>query len=66
MSCATCFAKSETSRIEHYVEKFKNVKNQVLTLSAAQCVAVGALSLLWVLYDYGGTLPDMGYMVRFV
>lgn len=51
-------------RIEHYVEKFKDVPNKVLTLSAAQCVAVGTMSLLWVLYDYGGTLPTFEYMVR--
>ena len=51
-------------RIEHYVEKFKDVDNRVLTLSAAQCVAVGALSLLWVLYDFHGTIPNMGYLIE--
>jgi drug/metabolite transporter (DMT)-like permease len=51
-------------RIEHYVEKFKDVPNKILTLSAAQCVAVGTMSLLWVLHDYGGTLPNFEYMVR--
>lgn len=51
-------------RIEHYVEKFKEEKNQILTLSAAQCLAVGSISLLWVLYDFHGTIPDMHYMVR--
>jgi drug/metabolite transporter (DMT)-like permease len=51
-------------RIEHYVEKFKDVDNQVLTLSAAQCVAVGLMSLLWVLYDFGGTIPNMGYLLE--
>mmetsp|Transcript_28204 Transcript_28204/g.43398 ORF Transcript_28204/g.43398 Transcript_28204/m.43398 type:complete len:450 (-) Transcript_28204:197-1546(-) len=50
-------------RIEHYVEKFKDVPNRVLTISAAQCVAVGLLSLFWVLYDYHGALPDFGYML---
>jgi drug/metabolite transporter (DMT)-like permease len=52
-------------RIEHYVEKFKEEKNQVLTLSAAQCLSVGVISLAWVLYDFHGTIPDMHYMVRF-
>jgi drug/metabolite transporter (DMT)-like permease len=51
-------------RIEHYMEKFKDVPNKVLTLSAAQCVAAGTMSLLWVLYDYEGTLPNFEYMVR--
>lgn len=51
-------------RIEHYVEKFKDVENRVLTLSAAQCVAVGFLSLLWVLYDFHGTIPNMGYLIE--
>lgn len=51
-------------RIEHYVEKFKDVDNQVMTLSAAQCVSVGLLSLLWVLYDFHGVVPDMSYMVE--
>merc|ERR1712232_235479 len=39
-------------RIEHYVEKFRDVDNRILTLSAAQCVMVGFISLLWVLYDF--------------
>jgi hypothetical protein len=52
-------------RIEHYVEKFKEEKNQILTLSAAQCLSVGMISLMWVLYDFHGTIPDMHYMVRF-
>ena len=51
-------------RIEHFVEKFKDVENRVLTLSAAQCVAVGFLSLLWVLYDFHGTIPNMGYLIE--
>lgn len=52
-------------RIEHYVEKFQEEKNQILTLSAAQCLSVGMISLMWVLYDFHGTIPDMHYMVRF-
>eukprot|EP00542_Grammatophora_oceanica_P013912 CAMPEP_0194030630 /NCGR_PEP_ID=MMETSP0009_2-20130614/4038_1 /TAXON_ID=210454 /ORGANISM="Grammatophora oceanica, Strain CCMP 410" /LENGTH=477 /DNA_ID=CAMNT_0038670605 /DNA_START=168 /DNA_END=1601 /DNA_ORIENTATION=- len=52
-------------RIEHYVEKFKDVKNRVLTISASECIAVGLCSLAWVLYDYHGTLPDFGYMVEY-
>jgi drug/metabolite transporter (DMT)-like permease len=52
-------------RIEHYVDKFKDEKNRVLTLSAAQCVTVGVVSLFWVLYDFHGTIPNMEYMVRF-
>jgi hypothetical protein len=51
-------------RVEHYVEKFKDEKNQVITLSAAQCVTVGVMSLLWVLYDYHGVIPNMEYLVR--
>lgn len=51
-------------RIEHYVEKFKEEENSVLTLSAAQCVSVGIMSLLWVLYDYHWTLPNMEYMIE--
>lgn len=51
-------------RIEHYVEKFKEVDNRVLTISAAQCVSVGFLSLLWVLYDYHGIIPNMEYMIE--
>lgn len=51
-------------RIEHYVEKFKDVENRVLTISAAQCVAVGFLSLLWVLYDFHGTIPNMEYLIE--
>lgn len=50
-------------RIEHYVEKFKDVKNRVITIAAAECVMVGLLSLAWVLYDFHGVIPNMGYMV---
>ena len=50
-------------KIEQYVEKFKDVHNRVLTISSAQCVAVGLLSLLWVLFDFHGHVPDMTYMV---
>jgi drug/metabolite transporter (DMT)-like permease len=53
-------------RIEHYVEKFQEEKNQILTLSAAQCVTVGILSLLWVLHDFHGVIPNMEYMVSLV
>jgi len=51
-------------RIEHYVEKFKDVENRILTISAAQCVSVGFLSLLWVLYDFHGVIPNMQYMIE--
>lgn len=52
-------------KIEQYVEKFKDVKNQVLTISAAQCVAVGLLSFIWVLFDYRGHIPNFGYLVSY-
>jgi hypothetical protein len=51
-------------RIEHYVEKFKDVENRIITITAAECVLVGFFSLFWVLYDFHGTLPNFGYMVR--
>lgn len=51
-------------RIEHYVEKFKDTKNRVMTIAAAECIAVGLLSLLWVLYDYHGMLPNFEYMIE--
>lgn len=50
-------------RIEHYVEKFSDVKNRVVTIAAAECVMVGLLSLFWVLYDFHGTIPNMEYMM---
>lgn len=52
------------TRIEHYQEEFKDVPNRVLTIAAAQCVAVGAISLLWVLYDFNGSIPNFGYMLE--
>ena len=52
------------TRIEATQEKFKDVPNRVLTIAAAQCVSVGLLSLLWVLYDYDGILPDFGYLIE--
>jgi drug/metabolite transporter (DMT)-like permease len=51
-------------RIEHYVEKFEDVENRILTIAAAECVIVGVVSLFWVLYDFHGIIPDFGYMVR--
>jgi drug/metabolite transporter (DMT)-like permease len=52
-------------RIEHYVEKFKDIPNRIITISAAQCVAVGLLAFFWVMYDFQGHVPDFGYMVSF-
>jgi len=51
-------------RIEHYVEKYEDEENSILTLAAAECVAVGLCSLLWVLYDFRGHIPDMSYMIE--
>jgi len=51
-------------KIEEYVEKFKDVKNKVLTISSAQCVAVGILSLFWVLFDFHGHIPNFTYMLE--
>lgn len=51
-------------RIEHYQEKFKDVPNRVLTIAAAQCVAVGLVSYLWLMYDFHGVFPDFGYMME--
>eukprot|EP00547_Thalassionema_nitzschioides_P007761 CAMPEP_0194222264 /NCGR_PEP_ID=MMETSP0156-20130528/32507_1 /TAXON_ID=33649 /ORGANISM="Thalassionema nitzschioides, Strain L26-B" /LENGTH=418 /DNA_ID=CAMNT_0038952979 /DNA_START=133 /DNA_END=1389 /DNA_ORIENTATION=- len=51
-------------RIEHYVEKFEHVPNRVLTITAAECMAVGLFSFLWVLYDFNGVLPDFSYMIE--
>jgi drug/metabolite transporter (DMT)-like permease len=52
------------TRIEYYQKKFEDVPNRVLTIAAAQCVAVGFLSFLWVLYDYGGSLPNFEYLLE--
>ena len=52
-------------RIEHYVEKFKDTEDRVLTISAAQCLAVGLLSLGWVLIDFNGHIPNMEYMLDY-
>lgn len=51
-------------RIEYYQEKFKSVPNRVLTIAAAQCVAVGLLALFWVLYDYHWSFPNFAYMIE--
>lgn len=52
------------TRIEATQEKFKQVPDRVLTIAAAQCVSVGILSFLWVLYDYHGVVPYFGYMIE--
>uniref|UniRef100_A0A7S1FNZ9 EamA domain-containing protein n=1 Tax=Corethron hystrix TaxID=216773 RepID=A0A7S1FNZ9_9STRA len=52
-------------RIEHYLEKYEHVENRVLTIAAAECVSVGICSLLWVLFDFGGHIPNMAYMVSY-
>ena len=51
-------------RIEQYQEELKDVPNRILTIAAAQCVAVGIMALIWVLYDFHGTLPNFGYMIE--
>jgi drug/metabolite transporter (DMT)-like permease len=50
-------------RVEHYVEKYKEVPNRVLTISCAMCVAVCFLSFLWVLFEAQG-FPDLTYMLE--
>lgn len=52
------------TRIEATQEKFKEVPDRVLTIAAAQCVSVAILSLLWVLHDFDGAIPDFGYMME--
>jgi drug/metabolite transporter (DMT)-like permease len=52
------------TRIEHHQSRLKHVPNRVLTIAAAQCVTVGLLSTLWVLYDYDFTFPNFGYLVE--
>lgn len=52
------------TRIEHYQEELKDAPNRILTIAAAQCVAVGLLSFLWVLYDFNGVIPNMEYMIE--
>ena len=51
-------------RIEQYQEQLKDVPNRILTIAAAQCVAVGIMALIWVLYDFHGTLPNFSYMIE--
>ena len=51
-------------RIEHYQEKFKDVPNRVLTIAAAQCVAVGLTSMIWVLSDYNWSFPNFEYLIE--
>ncbi|KAL3937411.1 MAG: hypothetical protein SGBAC_007481 [Bacillariaceae sp.] len=51
-------------RVEHYMERFKDVPNRVLTLTAAQCVTVCFLTFIWILVDCGGKVPDMSYMLE--
>lgn len=53
-------------RIEHYVEQFKDVPNRIITISAAQCVAVGLLAFIWVMFDFQGQIPNFGYMVSYL
>jgi len=52
------------TRIEYYQQKFKDVPGHTMANAAAQCVTVGILSLLWMLYDYHWSFPNMGYMIE--
>eukprot|EP00980_Cylindrotheca_fusiformis_P028606 scaffold22620_cov131-Cylindrotheca_fusiformis.AAC.1 len=51
-------------RVEHYMEKFSDIPNPILTLTAAQCVTVCGLTFLWILVDCNGQVPDMTYMLE--
>jgi len=50
-------------RIEQAMSRFSHVKGSALTLAMAQCIAVGGLSLAWLLYDFHG-IPNMGYLLE--
>jgi len=51
-------------RFDYYLEKYSHMPNRVLTITAAQCVSVCVLTFLWVLYNNGGAVPDLSYMVE--
>jgi drug/metabolite transporter (DMT)-like permease len=51
-------------RIEYYMEKFSDVPNRVLTLTASQCVTVCGLTFVWMLVDCHGQIPDLSYMME--
>lgn len=51
-------------RVEYFMEKFSDVPNRVLTLTASQCVTVCALTFVWMLVDCHGQIPDMSYMME--
>ena len=51
-------------RVEHYMEKFQDVPNRVLTVTAAQCITVCFLTFVWVLVDNKGKVPDMSYLLE--
>mmetsp|Transcript_12999 Transcript_12999/g.30778 ORF Transcript_12999/g.30778 Transcript_12999/m.30778 type:complete len:434 (-) Transcript_12999:121-1422(-) len=51
-------------RVEHYMEKFQDTPNRVLTLTAAQCITVCFLTFIWILVDCDGKVPDMSYMLE--
>jgi len=50
-------------RTEQYVDKYKDVPNRIRTMTAAQCTAVGFVSLCWVLWDFH-TIPNLTYMME--
>jgi drug/metabolite transporter (DMT)-like permease len=50
-------------RVEHYVEKYKEVPNRVMTISCAMCVSVCLMSFLWVLFEAQG-FPALTYMLE--
>lgn len=52
------------TRIEYYQDKFRDIEGSTIVNAAAQCVMVGFLSLLWVLYDYHGIIPNFSYMIE--
>jgi len=51
-------------RIDSYLEKYSHLPNRVLTITAAQCVAVCVLTFFWLLYDNHGSIPDLSYMLE--
>jgi drug/metabolite transporter (DMT)-like permease len=51
-------------RVEYYMEKFADVPNKVLTLTASQCVTVCGLTFVWMLVDCNGQIPDLSYMME--
>jgi drug/metabolite transporter (DMT)-like permease len=51
-------------RVDYYTQRYQEIPNRVLTMTASQMVTVCVLHFFWVLIDDNCHIPDLSYMIE--